>query len=97
MVGQIIKSHNKSLFFSHIVCPAKYRAGVFNSEVEETLKVTCEFISSVYEIFFVEIGTDYDHVHFLVQSVPMLSPTKIVTTIKSLTAKAILQNHPESK
>jgi putative transposase len=97
MAGHIIKSHNKSLLLYHIVCPAKYRAGIFNLEVEETLKVTCEFISTVYEIFFVEIGTDYDHVHFLVQSVPMLSPTKVVTTIKSLTAKAILQNHPESK
>jgi putative transposase len=79
------------LLLYQIVCTAKYRAGVFNLEVKETLKVTCEFISSVYEIFIAEIGTDYDHVLFLVQSVPMLSPTKIVTTIKSLTAKAILQ------
>lgn len=97
MSGHIIKSHNKSLLLYHVVCPAKYRAGVFNSEVEETLRVTCNFISSVYEIYFVEIGTDYDHVHFLVQSVPLLSPTKIVTTIKSITAKIILENHPDAK
>jgi putative transposase len=77
MAGHILKSHNKSLPLYHIVCPAKYRAGVFNSEVEETLKKTCEFNSYVYEIYFVEIGTDYDHVHFLVQSVPMPSPLKL--------------------
>ena len=81
----------------HIVCPAKYRTGVFSKEVEETLKVTCEFISSAYEIYFVEIGADFDHVHFLVQSVPTYSPTKIVITIKSITAKIIFQNHPEVK
>ena len=41
---------------------------------------------------FLEIGTDRDHVHFLVQSVPTYSPTKIITTIKSITAR-----HPEVK
>ncbi len=43
------------------------------------------------------IGTDNDHVHFLVQSVPMYSPTKIVRTIKSITAKEIFRQMPEVK
>ena len=34
------------------------------------------------EIIFLEIGVDKDHVHFLVQSVPMYSPKKIVQMIK---------------
>ena len=55
----------------HIVCPAKYRRAIFTEEV-------CEEISKRYEIVFLEIGTDSDHVHFLVQSVPMYSPKKIV-------------------
>jgi putative transposase len=97
MTGHIIKRHNKNLLMYHIVCPAKYRAGVFSKDVEQTLKETCEGISQRYEIYFVEIGADHDHVHFLVQSVPVLSPTKIVTTIKSITARIIFQNHPEVK
>ena len=97
MAVHIIKSQNKNLLMYHIVCPAKYRAGVFSSQVEETLRLTCESISLVYEIYFVEIGADFDHVHFLVQSVPTYSPTKIVTIIKSISAKAILNNHPEVK
>lgn len=44
-----------------------------------------------------EIGTDEDHVHFLVQSVPKYSPTKIITIIKSITAKEIFKRHPEIK
>ncbi len=35
--------------------------------------------------------------HFLVQSVPMYSPTKIVRTIKSITAKEIFRQMPEVK
>ena len=42
-----------------------------------------------------EIGTDQDHVHFLVQSVPKYSPTGIITIIKSITAKEIFKQHPE--
>ena len=32
------------------------------------------------------IGSDDDHVHFLVQSVPVYSPKQIVEIIKSITA-----------
>ncbi|MNR48884.1 Transposase IS200 like protein [compost metagenome] len=35
--------------------------------------------------------------HFLVQSVPSYSPTKIIQTIKSLTAREIFARHPEVK
>jgi REP element-mobilizing transposase RayT len=44
-----------------------------------------------------EIGTDKEHVHFLIQSVPTYSPTKIITKIKSITAKEIFKKHPEVK
>jgi putative transposase len=36
-------------------------------------------------------------VHFLVQSVPSYSPTKIITIIKSLTAKAVFAREPSVK
>ena len=93
----IKKSHNKSLLLYHIVCPAKYRRKVFSKDVEKTLKKVCEGISQRYEIHFIEIGTDEDHVHFLVQSVPMYSPKKIVNTVKSITAVQIFKLHPEIK
>ena len=93
----ILKSHNKSLLLYDIVCPSKYRREVFSKRVEKTLKAVCKGISERYEIDFVEIGTDKDHVHFLVQSVPMYLPKKVVETIKSLTAIEIFKRHPEVK
>ena len=93
----IHKKHNVSVLLYHIVCPAKYRKAVFTSEVDEKLKEICEEISLRYEIEFLEIGTDSDHVHFLVQSIPTYSPTKIVRTIKSITAKEIFKHMPELK
>ena len=81
----------------HIVCPAKYRREVFSKAVEETLKTTCKGIEERYEIYFVEIGTDEDHVHFLVQSVPTIPPSRIVQIIKGTTAREIYLKNPEVK
>jgi putative transposase len=79
------------------VCPAKYREVVFSKEVDEELKKICLELSKRYSIYFVEIGTDQDHVHFLIQSVPMYSPTKIARIVKSITAREIFKRRPEVK
>ncbi|MGI6739978.1 MAG: IS200/IS605 family transposase [Brevefilum sp.] len=91
------KSHNISILIYHYVCPAKYRKVVFNAEVDEVLREVCLEIEKRYEIKFIEIGTDKDHVHFLIQSVPMYSAKKIVQTVKSLTAREIFKRVPEVK
>ncbi len=48
---------------------------------------------------FIEIRAYYLSIipHFLIQSVPLLSPKKIVNTVKSLTAREIFRLHPEVK
>ena len=46
---------------------------------------------------FLELGIDNDHVHFLVQSVPTYSVTKVVTLLKSLTAREIFRRCPQVK
>jgi putative transposase len=70
---------------------------MFSPSVDHTLKEICIEISKRYQIHFLEIGTDENHVHFLLQSVPTYSPTKIVTMIKSITAREILRKHSEVK
>ena len=97
MSEHILKRHNKSLLLYHIVCPSKYRRKIFIDEVEKTLKEVCIEISKRYEITFVEIGNDEDHVHYLVQGVPIQSPRAIVQTIKSITAREIFRLHPGVK
>jgi REP element-mobilizing transposase RayT len=97
MSEYIHKPHNVSVLLYHIVCPAKYRRVVIGEDIDKTIKEVCKGISERYEIKFLEIGTEGDHVHFLVQSVPSYSPTKIVTTIKGILAKKIFERHPEVK
>ena len=97
MSEHIIKSHNKTLLLYHGVFPAKYRKEVFPSEVEKSLKEICLGIGERYEICFIEIGSDHNHVHFLFQSIPTYSPKRIVEIVKSITAREIFEGHPEVK
>ena len=97
MSEYIHKSQNVSVLLYHFVCPAKYCRVVFSESVDQSLKEICLEISKRYEIAFIEIGTDNDHVHFLIQSIPMMSPTRIIQAVKSITAKEIFKLHPEVK
>ena len=93
----IHKRHNVTVLLYHLVFPAKYRKAVFDSIVDQELKTVCLEIEARYQIKFLEIGTDNDHVHFLVQSVPTYSVTKLVTMIKRLTAREVFKRCPQVK
>ncbi|HHE06164.1 MAG TPA: IS200/IS605 family transposase [Epsilonproteobacteria bacterium] len=97
MSEHIFKSHNKTFLLYHLVFPAKYRRKVFSKEVEKTLIETCLEISERFEINFLEIGNDEDHVHFLVQGIPKMPVSRIVQVIKSITAREIFFKHKEIK
>jgi putative transposase len=97
MSEYIHKSHNVTVLMYHLVFPAKYRRAVIDAEVDEVLKDTCIEIEKRYQVKFLEIGTDRDHVHFLVQSVPMYSVTKLVQMIKSITAREVFRRCPKVK
>ena len=97
MSESISKSRNVSVLLYHLVCPAKYRRKIFSEEVTKSLLLTCFEITEKYEIEFVEIGTDSDHVHFLIQGIPRMSPSEIVQVVKSITGREIFRLHREVK
>jgi len=70
---------------------------VIDKEVDEIIKVTCLEIEKRYEIQFLEIGTDKDDVHFLIQSIPRYSPTRIIQMIKRITAREVFRKVPKVK
>ena len=97
MDQHIHKRYSKTLLLYHLVFPVKYRKKILGDSISLFIKEICIEIGERYEIQFVEIGTDEDHVHFLVQSVPAISVEVIVRTIKSITAKEVFRSFPEIK
>jgi REP element-mobilizing transposase RayT len=88
------KSHNVSVLLYHLVCPTKYRRALVTVPVETTLGKICAHLETCYEITFLEIGSDLDHVHFLVHSVPTLSPSRLAQIIKSISARELRARLP---
>ena len=97
MSEYIHKRHNVTVLLYHLVFPAKYRRVVFDKKVDVVLREVCLDIEDRYQLKFLEIGTDEDHVHFLVQSVPTYSVSKIVKLIKSITAREVFRLCPHVK
>lgn len=95
MDEHIYKRHNKTLLLCHLVFPVKYRRKVIDGKIGEYIKELCLEIGERYEIQFVEIGTDEDHVRFFLQSVPTMAVSKIAQTIKSIKARELFKNYPE--
>ena len=93
----ITRSHNKTRLVYHFVCPIKYRRDVLADGVAQTLKEICLEIQARFDIHFLEIGTDEDHVHFLIQTVPTASPSSVIQNIKSNIGRELFKQRPEIK
>ncbi len=85
----IHKSHNVSVLLYHLVCPTKYRRAIVTAPVEDTLQKICAHMQRCYEVSFLEIGADGDHVHFLIQTVPTTSPSRLAQMVKSITSREL--------
>src|SRR3989338_391738 len=97
MSEYIHKSHNVTVLLYHIVFPVKYRRAVIDEQVDQVIKHTCLEIEKRYEGHFLEIGIGNDHIHFLIQSIPTYTVTKLVTMIKSITAREVFKYCPHVK
>ena len=91
------KAHNQTKLVFHIVTCIKYRRNVLTDKVKDTLINVSMEIEEDYEIEFLEIGTDQNHVHYLVQLAPKMSVSEAVRIIKSITGRMIFRFHPEVK
>jgi len=97
MSEHIFKSHNKTVLLYHLEFLAKYRRKLFTKGIENTLIDICKNISQRYEINFLEIGNNEDHVHFIIQGILKMPVSRIVQIVKSITARELFALHPEIK
>ena len=80
-----------------MVTAVKYRKSLLNKDVEEYIKKTLRGISERYEIIIDEIGFDKNHIHIFCGASPKLSPLRIISIIKSITARMVFEKFPKLK
>ena len=79
----------------HFVWIPKYRHKVFKEPYRESLKAIIRKIGYDYNIEIVELEVPVDHIHMVVRSEPKISPSKIMQTIKSISARNFFKFYPE--
>jgi len=90
-------SHSVYKIRYHIVTAVKYRKALLNNEVEECIREILKGISERYEIVIDEVGFDQNHIHIFCGAQPRLSPLRVVSIIKSITARKIFKRFPRLK
>ena len=80
-----------------MVTAVKYRKSLLNKGVEKCILETMRGISERYEIMIEEVGFDLNHIHIFCGAKPTMSPMRILTIIKSITARRVFKQFPELK
>ena len=81
----------------HLVWAPKYRKKILRGAVGERMHALLLEIGLAYGIEIEELEVSEDHVHIFCSFPPKLSITQVVTRLKSLSARAIFQEHPQVK
>ncbi|WP_445525624.1 IS200/IS605 family transposase, partial [Streptomyces cyslabdanicus] len=81
----------------HLVFVTKYRRGVFNDEMltrcEEIMRKVCED----FEAELKEFNGERDHIHLLVHYPPKVTVSKLVNSLKGVSARRIRQGVPPGR
>ena len=81
----------------HMVFVLKYRKDLISDRVFQEMKDILDGISQRYYLVFHAVGTDWNHLHVLVEADPRYSPSKIMQICKSVTAVQLFKRIPELK
>ncbi len=81
----------------HLVWVPKYRARILGGEVSRYLKELFAQIAEEYGFHIVTMEIMEDHVHVLIEAPPSYSPSELVQTIKSISARELFKKYPKMK
>lgn len=84
--------HNRNCVFlmhCHLVFVTKYRRGVLNAKILIRMKEIFTNICTDYSTILVEFNGEDDHVHLLVNYPPKVSMSKLVNSLKGVSARLL--------
>ncbi|MEE8483132.1 MAG: IS200/IS605 family transposase [Nitrospinota bacterium] len=88
--------HNVYQIHYHFVTPIKYRKGIFEKPGrEQALRTIIKGLEERYEMWFEQVGIDQNHVHWLLSAAPKYSPSELIRTIKSISAREMFKLCPD--
>ena len=78
---------------AHIILVCKYRKKLLVRDVNESIKKSIRDIENKSDFEIIEMETDKDHIHLMIQYFPRISISAIINRIKSMTTHCIWSQH----
>ncbi|MDC3420284.1 IS200/IS605 family transposase, partial [Aquibacillus koreensis] len=82
-------NHCKFLIQYYIIWCPKFRFNVLNEKIELELRGILRIISERYGYEIKEMEIMPDHIHLFISTKPTVSPTDVVRTLKSISAREL--------
>jgi len=79
----------------HLILVCKYRKRLLIQGIEEDIKNIIRDIELNSDFDIIEMETDIDHIHLMIQYIPRVSISAIVNRIKSISTKRIWKIHQQ--
>ena len=79
----------------HLVFVTKYRHGVLQGYMFETLKNLFQSVCDDFESELVEFDGESDHAHLLIEYPPKVQISKLVNSLKGVSSRKLKLHHPE--
>lgn len=77
----------------HLILVCKYRKKLLKHGIDTNIKNIIKSIEAHSDFEIIEMETDIDHIHLMIQYIPRISISAIVNRIKSITTKRIWSLH----
>lgn len=81
----------------HLVWCVKYRHDVLIGQVDDDVKELLQQIAFDQDVVILEIESDKDHIHLLIDCKPQHYIPTIVKAFKGVSARLLFKKHPELK
>ena len=89
------KRHVVHSLHLHLVFVTKYRKKVFTVLMIERLKYHSQKVCDEFGCRLIEANGEKDHVHLLVEPLPHTTPSKLVNSLKGVSARMLRKEFPE--
>ena len=89
------KRHVVSSLHLHLVFVTKYRKKVFSDLMIERLKYHFQRICDDFGCRLIESNGEEDHVHLLIEPMQYTTPSKLVNSLKGVSARLLRKEFPE--
>ena len=94
LYGYISTNRSKHNLKIHLIFVCKYRKRLLTNKVDDDIKNIIRNIEKTSDFEIIEMETDKDHIHLMIQFLPRISVSAMVNRIKSVTTYHIWRkNH----